>query len=720
MERQEMLKWKKAAWQKLMGAIAMLLVASIMMSATSYAWFVLSTAPEVTDLTTTAGANGALEIALQSNKADGTGRADILSGVGQSIASKDAQTANTYWGNVVDLSTGYGLEHITLYPARLNVNSTTVSGNTTYNVVTDSYLSVPTFGTDGRVVALNKSTRTSFDGTKFESGQNHYGVNVWGVVDQNVGAQDTITLTYARDIVLNEAREKVAAYRTELRQDMTTLIERNSVGIIGIMFKMAGISLVEQDEMYNTVKDYVSSMEAFLSEAFDAVRWALLANAAADEEHFSSENAEAMKALGNIYANVAQLELTGENSIQSIARDYGYTEIANAATAISAARVRIGMAKEELDDTTKSYGNAGLMLIRNSETMMHGSKRDPVTGEPTGAEPVLEAWGYDLKNGIYNDTIYTFTTPEDPENINLFSAIATLIGDYSGDMSAWFVIGDESSTLVGQEPEDPEDISYKYTFTIKATNGSSYDVWQDVSDLSKIAKQEDGTFANDSNVGALAIVSNQIEGITAPGTIRVEITRSDVSAYGYSVDLAFQSSQNTNLLLQQEGVVRVNSDTTGDGQTTADTMGGGSQVQFTIAGDLTTEQVKELVQGIYIVFVNSTTGTIYKVAALDPQSISVTWTDIPAEVTGTLALYEPSFDKDGTLTRGNKSADNVICALAADTPAYISAVVYLCGDAVQSSAFSATQGLSLDGAINLQFASSENLTAMEYAGYVKK
>ena len=58
MERQEMLKWKKAAWQKLMGAIAMLLVASIMMSATSYAWFVLSTAPEVTDLTTTAGANG--------------------------------------------------------------------------------------------------------------------------------------------------------------------------------------------------------------------------------------------------------------------------------------------------------------------------------------------------------------------------------------------------------------------------------------------------------------------------------------------------------------------------------------------------------------------------------------------------------------------------------------------------------------------------------------
>ena len=35
MERQEMLKWKKAAWQKLRAAVAMLLVPSIMMGAAS-------------------------------------------------------------------------------------------------------------------------------------------------------------------------------------------------------------------------------------------------------------------------------------------------------------------------------------------------------------------------------------------------------------------------------------------------------------------------------------------------------------------------------------------------------------------------------------------------------------------------------------------------------------------------------------------------------------
>ena len=49
---------------KLIAAIAMLLVSSIMMVSSTYAWFTLSTAPEVQGITTTVGANGNLEIAL--------------------------------------------------------------------------------------------------------------------------------------------------------------------------------------------------------------------------------------------------------------------------------------------------------------------------------------------------------------------------------------------------------------------------------------------------------------------------------------------------------------------------------------------------------------------------------------------------------------------------------------------------------------------------------
>ena len=49
---------------KLMAALAMLLVASVLMGSTTYAWLVLSIAPEVTGISTNIGANGSLEIAL--------------------------------------------------------------------------------------------------------------------------------------------------------------------------------------------------------------------------------------------------------------------------------------------------------------------------------------------------------------------------------------------------------------------------------------------------------------------------------------------------------------------------------------------------------------------------------------------------------------------------------------------------------------------------------
>ena len=38
--------------KKLMGAVCMLLVASIMMVSSTYAWFTLSTAPEITGIST--------------------------------------------------------------------------------------------------------------------------------------------------------------------------------------------------------------------------------------------------------------------------------------------------------------------------------------------------------------------------------------------------------------------------------------------------------------------------------------------------------------------------------------------------------------------------------------------------------------------------------------------------------------------------------------------
>ena len=99
--------------KKLIAAIAMLLVASFMVASSSYAWFTLSTAPEITGIKTSVGANGNLEMALY----NGT---EPTTGVGDSLAN--VLLKNLTWGNLVDLSdSAYGLDRITLLPSRLNV-----------------------------------------------------------------------------------------------------------------------------------------------------------------------------------------------------------------------------------------------------------------------------------------------------------------------------------------------------------------------------------------------------------------------------------------------------------------------------------------------------------------------------------------------------------------------------------------------------------------------
>lgn len=720
MSKEKILAMQKQVTGKLMAAISMLLVSAILMCLTSYAWFILSTAPEVSNLKTTAGANGALEIALQSTNTDGNGRAEITSAVGSSHAVKSAAESNTYWGNVVDLTEGYGLEHVTLYPSRLKLNATELNGQTSYAVDTGSILQVPQFGQDGRVTGLLDATKTHYDGDKFTTG-NNWGVNVLGAVSEKVGEEDTIVLTYARDIVLEQAREKVAAYRTDLRSDMKNLIERNSVGIMTMLMATLFNDEMDRETQYKTVKDYVASMDAAVTQATEAVRWALLANAAADETHFNSDNPEHMKALGAIYSTYMQLALTGENSIASIADQYGYAEVAQAARALATAGGRIEAAKKEINDTTMDTGSAAMKLVWLDEAAAHGTDENGIPGPRDKVKAAHNALAEDFySESVTGDTVYMFIAHDD---MNLFSALASVVGDYAGDMTVW--ITDDG--MVGKEPADPSGC-IKWVYTIKASCGKGsvtddevWRVWKDVDDLKSVPKQEDGTFAAEANVGALGTVLNQIEGIEAPGTIRVEITRRDVTAYGYSIDLAFQSSVSTNLLLQQLGIDRVSKDTSGgDTEAPDTTQGGGSTIEFAIAGDMTEEQVRDLLQGLHIVFMNTGTGMIYKVAAIDPASITINWTGIPVTASGVLALYEPVFGERGTLSLGGKTTDTVITALAKDTPSYISAVVYLSGDAVDSTVFSATQGLSLTGALNLQFASSETLTPMNYTSYKRK
>ncbi len=195
---------------KLMAAVAMLLVSSIMMVSSTYAWFTLSTAPEVTGITTSVGANGNLEIALLTTGTY-TGAETISSAVGDSSAVKDVLLSNITWGNLVDLSSStYGLSGIQLMPAAANTSVVEVTdgdGNATSKttISVTNPLVIAEYGADGRV----KST----DGQTVSTVANSNGIFAYDTsVDQTYGVRAigvTSNLS-VREIALKNAKTTVA------------------------------------------------------------------------------------------------------------------------------------------------------------------------------------------------------------------------------------------------------------------------------------------------------------------------------------------------------------------------------------------------------------------------------------------------------------------------------------------------------------------------------
>lgn len=172
----ELMSRKSTLKSKLMAAVSMLLVSAIMVSVTTYAWFILSTAPEVKGMSTTVGSNGALEMALLDN-ATGKDLSKITSAVGDSSAKKSVVEANKTWGNLVDLNdASYGLSNITMYPARLNWKENSTDTLHSRN----NLLSYAQYGTDGRIADLIAADSGTNTDSGFVSDANSYGVRAIG------------------------------------------------------------------------------------------------------------------------------------------------------------------------------------------------------------------------------------------------------------------------------------------------------------------------------------------------------------------------------------------------------------------------------------------------------------------------------------------------------------------------------------------------------------
>lgn len=717
MTQLEILKLQKKVAKKMLAAIAMLLVATTMLVGVSYAWVSISSAPEASKISTTVGANGALEIALQSNAPGATSRrAEITSGRGSSSAVRPAIEANKTWGNVVDLGEGYGLEAISLYPSRINVNNVTTSVNT------NGYLSIPAFGKDGRITKLDPTSFLTFngsgDGASFTEGR-VYGVNILGTVSDETLENETIEYHYRRSLIRDEAAGYLEQYRTSLRDQLTTMLEDNQIGLFNLLLRASKLLNSEgqvtgntwSEENVATVKTIISRMISITRESEASLKWALLAQAVADDITYPQNDEEAMTSLGTLYRNFLTYPLTStgdEVSIKSIAISNGYDDLADAVDSIIRSENQLAQALTYIS-SEDTVTNACLLIIDVQNTFLKNGSEIETSGAGTGnpatgtphrlyerVDNTTNYTGiyYNYVKKKYSDYLY-FTSNPTGTTYGLFSIMANLLGDYQATEEAFF-----TTAGGGNFTEDSNNGRNKlYTLYIRGSGKSSVSL-----------------FNVNNNRGVLGTVYDDIMSYD-PGNsmISFSVNKMNGTAYGYSVDLAFRANENCDLLLKTVPTDRttgVSMDDENNFDASSPTLGSGSNESFTLSGDLigaNSDSAKELMQNIYIVLTDTDSGQILGiVCAEDPEVVL-------EQGTASLAIYEPVISEAGILTKGIKRSDYVITSLVANQTAYVTAIVFLNGDTMYSGAVSSTQNPSLYGTINLQFAASEQLVPVSFA-----
>lgn len=618
--------------RKLMAATSMLLISAVLLAVTSYAWLVMSTAPEVTGITTNVAANGSLEIALLTTET----RQDlsaIKTAIGQSLALNKT-TANNTWGNLIDLNDkSYGLGEIALLPARLDV---TESGGQ-YRVGSN-ILSVPTYGYDGRIIELTNDTLSAVYGeSEFATilGQQDYGVRAIGT-SSSVSVQGS---------ALALAKANVVTYTNSAKTAATSALKNNIEDLFGIVIAYsASSSATFDDGDLDVIKAMIADLQSSVDYIDLTIRQGIIAVAASevgDEDKFSTirdmvNNAEDLNAL------LTQMQEAGVNTIPSAFNTW-VTELAELQNSVNLATINADALNDgeytwaELKDALDPIMNMDEVFINDKKfSNMSGSE---LTGLMTSAGEVKMTLA--SGSGVLGD-----------------------IADFTDD----FVV---NITVIGK------------AFEITTM-----------------------TLVNPPYLTALYDAVKDLE--AADGSTEGETEVALSAMYGYALDMAFRcNAPLSDLLLQTTPEQRVYKDSD-----SASTMGGGSYMEFsTNASDYPLEKMLALMDAIRVGFMDDQ-GTLLNVAKLNVSNRVVTDEVVQAP----LYLYDFSLSEDpedyGAMVMGERrTTNNVITSLEQSVAKAITVVVWLDGDLVDNTmvASSSSDGLSLNGILNLQFASSADL-----------
>lgn len=182
--------------------------------------------------------------------------------------------------------------------------------------------------------------------------------------------------------------------------------------------------------------------------------------------------------------------------------------------------------------------------------------------------------------------------------------------------------------------------------------------------------------------------------------------------YGYALDLAFRcNAPLSELLLQTDAISRIGQDDSG-----ASTMGAGSFMEFSTASEtFSLDQMTALMDAIRVAFIDDK-GAVLGIAKLNVSNRLI----IDDVITAPLYLYEFTIIPDEyaggyILKMGERRSkgNNDITQLDQNVAKAVTALVWLDGDIVDNTMVAADSKTSLNGILNLQFASSANLISAD-------
>lgn len=640
--------------KKLLAAIAMLLVACIMTVSSTYAWFTLSTAPEVKGISTTIGANGNLEMALGTY---GTvfGTEDPSAYVGSSIdATTDWATTNITWGNLVDLSEGYGLDKITLYPSRLNSDSGELVNRT-------SPLKFPKYGADGRVSELSDSTLVgAYDsvsgGFVYTPGDGNESVGVSGIGATASMSKRAFAIMNGKNAIASSKAGAANAAKDAIR------LYGGKLAAIALQYDNAGADETVAEADIAVLKDLIATLENSANNISESMKAAVQVVLAAEESLTDDQWAIAAGlADGNdIVAYLAALQtdyssVTMPADVTTMVADY------------EAIVAKLDAANAALPETGDGTWGAIESSVRNL-LVASGIKIGGYTISEVKADYSANGMGGDVVKDLFNKVsdgslAFSFT-----ETSGIFADIADMTGNYTSSMA--FPEGTEVEGLdlnmLGSKP-----------VVVEGANGAN------------------------GSLGALA-AADEIANAQAPEA-DPNAASPLTDTFGYIVDLLFRTNATeSDLLLQTEGVNRYVEGASDE------TMGGGSNMTFTVNAEYTQDKIEGLAAGIRVVFFNDA-GEILAVATLDVDNAELAGDAYKMD----LQLTEYTINDAGVISCGAFTGDNKLCALTANVKTAVSALVYLDGDVIENEHAGVQNGLN--AMLNLQFASSVELKPMENA-----